>query len=361
MIASGLDMSTHERYFKIIDGTRRDIAARGARLGLGALSHGYHGLITLRNRWYDRPGTSMRLNAPVISVGNLTTGGTGKTPMTVWLGEHLLRMGRKPAVLSRGYMAQDSEDSDEIMMIRRQCPELITVVNPDRVAGGRSAIDNHGADVLLLDDGFQHRRLARDLDLVLIDATCPFGHGHLLPRGLLREPPSALKRADAVIITRCNLIPCPDLEHLAATIHRQYPGLAMMRASHQMQSWVDLRGNPTAAPVDLEIGVFAGIAHPESFKQTLHLSGQNTDRTHWFEDHHRYTRNDAEMLSQWAMHHRLDALVTTEKDAVKLERLHWDWPVPVIVSRVRMLFHDRDEAIMTDLLNQKLQEFSIIE
>jgi tetraacyldisaccharide 4'-kinase len=354
-------MSTHTRYFEIINGTRRGVAARSVRRGLGALSLGYRGLIALRNRWYDRPRAGTRLGVPVISVGNLTTGGTGKTPMTAWLGQYLISRGRKPAVLSRGYKARNLEESDEIMMLRRQCPELVAVVDPDRITAGRTAIQKHGADILILDDGFQHRRLARDLDLVLIDATCPFGYGHLLPRGLLREPLSALKRADAAVITRSDQVTPAELEHLESHLYHVHTALPVLRAAHDVTGFTEFDGTAVQKISDLRIGIFAGIARPESFQQKLLSLGTITDKVYWFEDHHAYTRHDAEKLSQWAQHHHLDALLTTEKDAVKLVRLNWDWPLPVIVVHVRLRFADHGEKLITNLLDRKLQEYSISE
>lgn len=348
-------MSTHTRYFETISGARQDVAARSLRGALGALSLGYRGVIALRNRWYDRPGARTRLEVPVISVGNLTTGGTGKTPMTVWLGQYLISRGHKPAVLSRGYKAQNPDESDEIMMLRRQCLDLVAVVNPDRIAAGRAAIRDHAADVLILDDGFQHRRLARDLDLVLIDATCPFGFEHLLPRGLLREPFSALQRADAAIITRSDQVEPRELERIASRVHQQHPTLPLVRAFHQISAWTDLNGSVVDHISKLKTGAVAGIARPESFQQTLRQAGHRADEVCWFDDHHTYTRQDAENLTRWARDHQLDALVTTEKDAVKLMRLAWDWPVPVIVVCVRMHFAAPDREILVKLMDQKLQ------
>lgn len=149
--------------------------------------------VALRNTRYDRSGPRAVLDIPVISVGNLTVGGTGKTPFVIELVKRLDRMGLSPAVVSRGYKAAEGQPNDEERLIRESCPSVVCICDPDRAAAGQFARTKFGADVIVLDDGFQHRQLARTLDIVLIDATCPFGFGHLLPRGLLREPVGSLR------------------------------------------------------------------------------------------------------------------------------------------------------------------------
>ena len=158
--------------------------------------------MAIRNAYYNKWALPIWLEAPVISVGNLTVGGTGKTPMTLWLCRRMLERGRKPAVLSRGYKATRGGIADEILMLSQCCPEAVVVAHPNRAAAGRLAIAEYQAGAIILDDGFQHRRVGRDLDIVLIDATLPFGYEHLLPRGLLREPVHSLRRAEAVVVTR---------------------------------------------------------------------------------------------------------------------------------------------------------------
>ena len=159
--------------------------------------------LNLRNGRYDRPGSQTLLPIPVISIGNITVGGTGKTPLVIDLVKRLEKMGFSPAVVSRGYKSVRGEPNDEELLIRQSCPSAICVSNPDRVVAANIAHRQFGADIIVLDDGFQHRRLARTIDVLLIDATCPFGYNHLLPRGLLREPLTELKRATLFVLTRC--------------------------------------------------------------------------------------------------------------------------------------------------------------
>ena len=188
-------MDDGSRYIQLVSGQRRGLGPSLERALLRGLSWGYGLGVSLRNRYYDRWALPTWLDVPIISVGNLTVGGTGKTPMTLWLCRQLLDRGLKPAVISRGYKASQQGLADELLMISRQCPRVVAVANPNRAAAGRLAIEEYGAQAVVLDDGFQHRRLGRDLDIVLIDATRPFGYSFLLPRGLLRERVAGLARA----------------------------------------------------------------------------------------------------------------------------------------------------------------------
>src|SRR5688572_24546059 len=179
-----------------------------------------------------------RLDAPVISVGNLCAGGTGKTPMVAWIVRELTRRGRRPGIVSRGYGAPNGVANDEARLLAEALPEVPHVLDRDRARGGRELVGRH-VDVIVLDDGFQHRRLRRDLDLVLIDATRPWGldgrsaaAAPLLPRGLLREPPAALSRAHAAVITRADQASDGELVELRREIARVAPGIALASAIH---------------------------------------------------------------------------------------------------------------------------------
>ena len=177
-----------------------------ARGGLGLVSLGYRIVIALRNVLFDcglrKP---RRVAVPVISVGNLTTGGTGKTPVVALIVELLVQLERRPAIISRGYRSVDGEANDEKRVLERLCPGIPHEQNRSRFQAAESLLQKSARDIIVMDDGFQHRQLHRDFDIVLIDATNPFGYGSLLPRGLLREPLSALRRADLVLITRADM------------------------------------------------------------------------------------------------------------------------------------------------------------
>ena len=200
-----------EAYRKLISGQSAGLSAVLLRFLLSIAGWIYQLVVDLRKFLYSKGCLKVhRANAPVISVGNLTVGGTGKTPLVIWLCKQIISDSKfqisnsQCAILTRGYKTKERALSNEVAIFTESCPEANVVVNPDRVAGATEAVGKLGAKVLILDDGFQHRQLARDLDIVTIDATRPFGYGKLLPAGLLREPVDALKRADAVVITRCD-------------------------------------------------------------------------------------------------------------------------------------------------------------
>jgi len=298
----------------------------------------------LRGGLYDRGWLpSARLDVPVVSVGNITVGGTGKTPLVIWLVGELEQRGLRPGVLSRGYGAAPEEkgaggENDEARMLARLVPDAPRVQNPDRIAGGRRLVEL-GADVVVLDDGFQHRRLRRDLDLVLIDATRPWGLPAgaptrpavraFLPRGLLREAPEALTRADALVLTRTELVTEREREDLIDELQRIAPGKAVVLAAHRPArlrapdgaalSLEDLRGR--------EVDLVSAIGNPQAFERTVTALGARVAEHRAFPDHHRYTRTDftaGERGGRW--------LVTTAKDAVKLEELD----VPAHVLEVQL-------------------------
>ena len=264
-------------------------------------------------------------SVPVISVGNLTVGGAGKTPVALCLAQRLIARGRRPAVLSRGYgrrgnapqeVSADSsvrDVGDEPLLLARR--GLTVFVGPKRALLARLAVER-GADVLVLDDGLQHHGLARDLDVVVADASNPFGNGRPLPRGPLREPVEALRRVERglVWLTRCDQPRDPRVSRLPKwpVVESEYVATA------------DLRGKRVFA--------FAGIARPASFEATLLALGAQLTGTRWFRDHHPYTQHDLQAL-------RRDAdgalLVTTEKDLVRIEQRQGIAAVPVEVRILR--------------------------
>ncbi|MBI5364060.1 MAG: tetraacyldisaccharide 4'-kinase, partial [Planctomycetes bacterium] len=207
--------------------------------------------VRARRTAYDRgwlAGT--KLPVPVVCVGNLTTGGTGKTPLVAWVVRELVARGFRPGILSRGYGAKPGEKNDEALLLERLCPNVAHVQDKERARGGARLVEL-GCDAIGLDDGFQHRKLARDLDLVLVDATRPWGlaadeRGRavqaLLPRGLLREPPSSLARAHALVITRCDAVTQAELARLQLELPRHAPGRGVAHARHAPRAWVDERG-----------------------------------------------------------------------------------------------------------------------
>jgi tetraacyldisaccharide 4'-kinase len=290
----------------------------------------------LRGVAYDRGLLpSARLDGAVVSIGNLTAGGTGKTPLVVLIARELQRRGRRPAIASRGYGAskQDPQHrNDEAQLLSLALPGVPTRQNADRLRAGQELIEL-GADCVLLDDGFQHRRLARDLDLVLIDATRPWGLPApvgggapvraLLPRGLLREPLGALARADALVLSRVDQVSREERFGLLAELQRRVPGTALLEGTHRPSHlWAGgdsgEKGDmpprlPLAELSGRSVELVSAIGNPEAFERTVEALGARVESHRVFPDHHRYRPADLEGLGRAGR-----ALVTTEKDAVKL-------------------------------------------
>jgi tetraacyldisaccharide 4'-kinase len=316
-------------YRSIISGERAGALPAIARFCLELASWAYAVAVGVRNLLFDWGLRKQhRLPVPVISVGNITTGGTGKTPTVIMLAKELQRLGRKPAVLTRGYGAPKLPDgtrgkSDEVMVIESECPGVPVVVDPDRVAAGRRAIEKFGADILLMDDGFQHRRLARDLNIVLVDATEPLGIPGVIPRGTWREPPYNLKRANMIMLTRCEQVR-PELADLAAGLLTQW---VSPRAIFQQRTAVtgvyDAHDNPVplvagGAHPGRRVVAFAGIGNPNGFLHTVRSLGMHVAAGCWFDDHHQYGRGDLDRLKASTDAKTPEAWVTTLKDWVKL-------------------------------------------
>jgi len=343
-------------YLEIITGRRRGIGASLLRGLLGVAAGGYRGIIGARNGFYDYLRMPDELPIPVISVGNLTVGGTGKTPMAIWLCHYLCERGLKPAVLSRGYKADQEGFADEMLVVSRRCPQAVAVAHRNRPAAGRLAIEQYGVNVAVLDDGFQHRRLFRDLDIVLIDATNPFGFGHILPRGLLREPIKSLARADMIVLTRCNQGDEGMFEQIERTVRLYNDEAPLLRSFHRPVGLTDLAGCGVPPPDGARVGALAGIARPDTFADTLTRMHLPPAATFWLDDHHVYQPAEADALADWARTHHLDVVLTTEKDAVKLKKLGTDWPMPILVVRIDVEFVGDGAKILADRIEAILPE-----
>lgn len=293
---------------------------------LAPLALGYAAVIRLRNGYYRaRRGAARHVGVPVVSVGNLTVGGTGKTPLVIEIAGRLATRGRRPAVLTRGYGGSPAQPADEVLELREALPDVPIVVDPDRVAGAAAARRDHGADCLVLDDGFQHRRIARALDVVALDLLDPFGGGVLLPCGRLREPPTALRRADLIVLTRVNLT--GDEGRALAAVERVLEDLAV-RAPRLTAAVVasQLRdgSGATRAPEALRglaVLPVCGLGNPEGFLRLLRSIGAEVRGGLVFGDHHRYRAGDLRAIRRAAARRRVEAVVTTRKDWVKL------WPL----------------------------------
>lgn len=289
-----------------------------------ALEPLYRAAVARRNRAFDAGARVTRLPVPVISIGNISVGGTGKTPMVRWIIQTLRGLGAHPGIAMRGYGHKHAGISDEQQEHADRLPDTPIAANPDRVAASRELVERHHADCIVLDDGFQHRFVARDLDIVLIDATrCPF-QSRCLPAGWLREPVASLARAQIIILTRASRVPPETLEHLDSRLHAAFPDAAILPADHH---WAALESDRATLPVSWlharPTFIACAIGNPRAFIDQARDHSARILGTLVRRDHHAWTRRDADRLIEMGVARR-GALLTTHKDWVKLRRLHDD-------------------------------------
>lgn len=349
-----------KRIRRVISGQATDVPARFVRSGLRTLEPVYRTITRIRNRSFDRKsGRTTRVSVPVVSIGNLTTGGTGKTPLVCWTVQQLLDAGQQPAIVSRGYGSKDGQPNDEFLELKLRLPDTPHIQNPDRIAAARVAIQQHHANVIVLDDGFQHRRIGRDLDIVLIDATCPFGFGHLLPRGLMREPVESLKRADVVVITRVDQVGEDQVAQIKSQVADWIPQDKIACVRFVPGGWIDCDGDTTGLSNDLRVVAFCGIGNPDGFRRTLNDSSIQVIEFKAFNDHHDYRQSELDQLQTLATECQADALVCTVKDLVKVRSLNRG-NLPVLALSIQTEFDSGQEAIAR-LLSQATQTTEPIE
>jgi tetraacyldisaccharide 4'-kinase len=274
-----------------------------------------------RNRAFDTRLKDVHdVGVPVVSVGNLTLGGTGKTPMVLWLARWFRDRGLRVALVSRGYKAGADSANDEARELEQRLPRVLHLQNPDRVAAARVAVQEFEAQVIILDDGFQHRRIARNLDIVLLDALEPFGFGHVFPRGTLREPLDALRRASLVVHTRADMIGDVERARIHGMVERVAPNVAWAECRHAPQGLISASG--TEQPVHTfrgrPVAAFSGIGNPAGFRHTLDQCGYMVSAWREFPDHCSYQPADVESLARWVDGAQVEAVICTHKDLVKL-------------------------------------------
>ena len=365
----------------VILGRRADTGAAVYGAFLQLMSYLFSGIAQLRFWLYrhrilhDQP-----LGCLVVVVGNLTVGGTGKTQVVEKFARALQERGRKVAILSRGYKSKappfwkkwwwalthateppprivsdgkqvllDSEQAgDEPYMLARNLPGVIVLVDKNRVKSGAYAIKKFGCDTLVLDDGFQYLPLKGQLNLLLVDKTNPFGNGHLLPRGILREPIKHLRRASYVFLTKSNGERDTELE---ALIQKHNPGVDTIECAHRPQ-YLQRFGSDERQPLSYLKGrrvvAFCGIATPESFEKFLRDLGAKIVGRERYLDHYRYGPEDFDELAELARYHDAECLITTEKDAVRIpDELKWSRPLYYLRLEIEILrgASDFDEAV----------------
>lgn len=314
-------MLNPSRFRELVSGRRRGIWAALLRFGLRLLETPYSWAVRWRNRRYDTGAARTHpIEVPVLSVGNLTLGGTGKTPMVEWLVRWFRKRGVRVTVISRGYGAEAGARNDEALELQQKLPDVPHLQKPDRVAAARTAIEEFQCQLILLDDAFQHRRIGRDLDIVLLDATEPFGFGHVFPRGTLREPPDGLRRADVVALSRADMLDQVKREEIWRTVRRWTPDAIRVEVTHAPRTLLSSSGReePLESLSGQPVAAFCGIGNPAGFRHTLETCGYQVADFREFPDHHPYTRDDVESLTRWTDRLEVAAVVCTHKDLVKL-------------------------------------------
>jgi tetraacyldisaccharide 4'-kinase len=338
---------------------------------LSFLSQIYGTGIALR-RWFYRIGwiKARRLPARVISIGNLTVGGTGKTPMVIAAAQRLKEKGYRPAILSRGYMGKTRSDmtvvsdgeriyerpemvGEEPVLIARRLPGIPVLVGKDRYQTGSYAIKKWGTDLMLLDDGFQYLGLEKDLDLILIDATNPFGNGSLLPRGILREPFWRLKHADGIVLTKVNLAsdPAKLTDRLRGIVGTSPIFHAPLLPTHLI-CWSTGAQSSVKVLAGKRVVCFSGIGNPSTFGQLLEQLGSKVVKAFVYEDHHPYTSGDEDKIELAVKETSCDLVVTTEKDIVKISE-HVVKKLDLHVLRVELVVTENKEAWETLLVGKE--------
>lgn len=316
----------------------------------------YGFVVILRNILYTAGFLRRRrLPVKVISVGNITLGGTGKTPAVIEIALLLKRSGRHPAVISRGYGRKDEshmravsdgknvflgsqEGGDEPVLIATSLAGVPVVVGRDRYSAGLFSVQAFGADTVILDDGFQHIKLRRNLDILLVDAKEPFGNGSLFPAGILREPVAAVKRADAILITRAD-----DEDTRLKMYLSETTKAPIFTSRHEPVDIVDIKTGeerPLAALKGTATIAFCGIGRPEEFISLLKSLGADVRHQSFYPDHYEYTRADMAEIFHKAVDSGAVMIITTEKDAVRLRPLNLDG---IWALRIRLKVIEQEE------------------
>ena len=337
---------------RVLEGWEHGFPAAPRRV-MSVMEAGYLGLLGARE-WLYRRGVlrSRPVASVVVSIGNLTVGGTGKTPATELATLTLSALGRRPGIVSRGYRRRshgvqvvadsasirlEPEDAgDEPFLLARRLPGVPVVVGANRLEAARLAVERFGVNAIVLDDGFQHRTLRKDLEIVMVRAGAPWGNGRLIPGGPLREPLAALARADLIVATGGH--EAKDTEAVRAAVERHAPGVPVLAAAYvPAECWRAgrMESVPLAGLSGLRLFAFAGIARPAGFERTLRDLGARLEGFTVFADHHWYSRTDLASLGERAKALGVEGLVTTEKDWVRLRALPLPAP-PLYVLSIKL-------------------------
>lgn len=342
----------------------------------------YGGLVKFRSKAYDRGIIkSKKLPCKVISIGNITVGGTGKTPMTIYVAELVQKLGFVVAVISRGYKGElektggivsdgktvlmgPEKAGDEPFMLAGRLKNIPVIVGKDRFEAGMRAVKNFNPDVIVLDDAFQHLKLKRDINLVLLDAKRPFGNSHLLPRGILREPLSSLSRSDAFILTRSDCASEIEAEKSLAELKGFMQGKPTFNTSHVPYVYIVENGKKVSFESisrnsflhdfdflkDRRVFAFSGIARNDDFRRTVEGFKCIVAGFLEFPDHHGYSESDFNKVLRLAKQANVEFLFTTEKDHARIDDM-MTWPIDLVVVGINIYFKS-DEKAFSDFVKK---------
>ncbi len=305
----------------LMSGRWRGPVAAMLRSALNCLEFPYAWIVRRRNARFDSGmQRAARVPAPVVSVGNLTVGGTGKSPFVAWLARWFADRGTAVTIISRGYGSRGGRPNDEALELAARLPGVPHLQNPDRVAAARAALSVRPCQVLILDDAFQHRRLSRDLDIVLLDALEPFGYEHLLPRGLLREPVESLARAHVIGLSRSDAVSESRRHEIESRVRQLAPSAVWLELAHEPTRLVSTSRESLDLSVirGTRIAAFCGIGNPAGFRATLERCG--ADIAGWLElpDHCAYDESQISRICHWLSSLDVAHVLCTRKDLVKI-------------------------------------------
>jgi len=308
--------------------------------------------------------SSRKLGCKAISVGNITLGGTGKTVIVEFICRYLKGKGHKVAVLTRGYgrplpgkhhsLTPYEIMGDEPYMLKIKLGDVPVVVDPDRVKGADTACKEFQSDTVVLDDGFQQWRIKKDLEIVAIDSVNPFGNGKLIPRGILRESPASLSRADVFILTNTDLAGDAAVARLKERLTRINPSAMILGAAHQPEGFYRINKQDVLLPVDSlrseTVAMACAIGNPGSFQWLLEKLRVRVGLTFIFPDHHRYTPDELREISTRAMKDGINTLVITEKDAVKISGIDLSKTgLDILVLKISLRINEKEQGFLDRL------------
>lgn len=340
-------MNSLKDYFRLLaEDQQNGVAAQVLKPVTNVLSFLYAGAVVFLRESYERGILPRkRLPFPVISVGNLTWGGTGKTPLVEYLARRVIERRRTPLVLTRGY------GQDEIEQLRAQLPSARIGVGKERYNVARGMGSKERIDVAILDDGFQHWKVMRDIEIVTVNALNPFGNGRLFPRGILREPRSVLRRASVVVFTHVNLIKAEELSRLRDQIRHLTPSSFVVESYLEPLFFYRARRRSRVSIAQLEnrrVATFSAVGNPRSFQLLLSRQGIKPVRNFEFCDHHVFSREELEEIRQVSRKSEVDEIVTTEKDFYRATKAITEILDPLILAaRLRI---SSGEDILKDRL-----------